>query len=326
MTAAVFRKIGLSAAFPLLVFAVMLIITRIAGITYYVSGDLWRFVSVDASLTSVIAIAIYMQFKEGRFDFSGGATMILTAIIAGNLAVRSGESPVVFMLLCLIVNMILSLVTAFVYILTRMPIIICTIGITLLYESLTYLVFDAGGLSIMSRPSLAMFGNIPGIYFPFLLAVLAFIFYSYITVAGRRGKLLANNQKAAVNIGIRENRNVIITYIYCGFILGMGALMYGSKNIVNPQANLSTSGILFSYIVPAFIGMFIGLASIDAIGVVIAAIGMSFLNYGLNCMGVGSGGYQQIIFGLFMFAFYAFSARAPILSARRRERKGAEKT
>jgi ribose transport system permease protein len=324
--ATVFRKIGLSAAFPLLVFTVMLIITQATGISYYVSGDLWRFVSVDASLTSVIAIAIYMQFKEGRFDFSGGATMILTAIIAGNLAVRTGENPVVFMIFCLFIGVALSIITACVYILTRMPIIICTIGITLFYESLTYLVFDAGGLSIMTRPGLAMFGNIPAIYIPFLLAVLVFVFYSYITVPGRRGKLLANNQKAAVNIGISEKRNVIITYIYCGFILGMGAVMYGSKNIVHPQANLSTSSILFSYIVPAFIGMFIGLASIDAIGVVIAAIGMSFLNYGLNCMGVGSGGYQQIIFGLFMFAFYAFSARAPILSAKRREQKEAKET
>ena len=37
---------------------------------------------------------------------------------------------------------------------------------------------------------------------------------------------------------------------------------------------------------------------------------MEFLNYGLDCLGVGAGGYQQIIFGMFMLGFYAFSAQS----------------
>ncbi len=145
---------------------------------------------------------------------------------------------------------------------------------------------------------------------PLLIVLALFIFFTYFTAEGRRAKLLSGNQKVAVNIGIRENKNVLITYIICGIILGFGALVYGSQQIINTQSNLSTSSILFSYIVPVFIGMFIGSASIDAIGVVVAAIGMELLNYGLDCLGVGSGGYQQIIFGMFMLAFYAFSAQA----------------
>ena len=42
----------------------------------------------------------------------------------------------------------------------------------------------------------------------------------------------------------------------------------------------------------------------------VAALGMEFLNYGLDCLGVGAGGYQQIIFGMFMLGFYAFSAQS----------------
>ena len=163
---------------------------------------------------------------------------------------------------------------------------------------------------VISRVEMVLFGRVPYIFIPLLIVLALFIFFTYFTAEGRRAKLLSGNQKVAVSIGIRENKNVLITYIVCGVILGFGALVYGSQQIINTQSNLSTSSILFSYIVPVFIGMFIGTASIDAVGVVVAAVGMELLNYGLDCLGVGAGGYQQIIFGMFMLAFYAFSAQS----------------
>lgn len=306
----VLKRTGLTLAFPALIFVVMLIITLANGIDYYVSGMMVRQVVTDASLTTIIALAIYLQFKNGRFDFSGGATMILSAIIAGNVTLLLGGDSVVFMVLSVVCGVVLSILTASVYIASKVPVIICTIGMTLLYESLTYVLFDAEGLSVISRVEMVLFGRVPYIFIPLLIVLALFIFFTYFTAEGRRAKLLSGNQKVAVSIGIRENKNVLITYIVCGVILGFGALVYGSQQIINTQSNLSTSSILFSYIVPVFIGMFIGTASIDAVGVVVAAVGMEFLNYGLDCLGVGAGGYQQIIFGMFMLAFYAFSAQS----------------
>ncbi len=306
----VLKRTGLTLAFPAFIFVVMLILTLANGVTYYASLSTLKQVITDASLTTVIALAIYLQFKNGRFDFSGGATMILSAIIAGNITLQSGGSPVLFMALALAVGVLLSILTALAYIITKVPVIICTIALTLVYESLTYLLFDAEGLNVISSSGMVLFGRSPYIFIPLLLALAVFVFFTYFTSEGRRAKLLSGNQKVAVSIGIKENKNVLITYIVCGVILGLGALIYGSQNIINPQSNLSTSSILFSYIVPVFIGMFIGSVSVDAIGVVVAALGMEFLNYGLDCLGVGAGGYQQIIFGMFMLAFYAFSAQA----------------
>ena len=306
----VLKKTGLTLAFPALIFVVMLIITAANGIDYYVSANMVRQVVTDASLTTIIALAIYLQFKNGRFDFSGGATMILSAIIAGNITLQAGGNPILFLVLCVVFGVVLSMITATAYIVSKVPVIICTIAVTLIYESMTYVLFDAEGLSIISRTDMVMFAKVPFIFIPLLIALGLFVFFTYFTSEGRRAKLLSGNQKVAVNIGIKENKNVLITYIVCGVILGLGALVYGSQQIIKPQSNLSTSSILFSYIVPVFIGMFIGTASIDAVGVVVAALGMEFLNYGLDCLGVGAGGYQQIIFGMFMLGFYAFSAQS----------------
>ena len=306
----VLKKTGLTLACPALIFVVMLIITAANGIDYYVSANMVRQVVTDASLTTIIALAIYLQFKNGRFDFSGGATMILSAIIAGNITLQAGGNPILFLVLCVVFGVVLSMITATAYIVSKVPVIICTIAVTLIYESLTYVLFDAEGLSVISRTEMVMFAKVPFIFIPLLIALGLFVFFTYFTAEGRRAKLLSGNQRVAVNIGIKENKNVLITYIVCGVILGLGALVYGSQQIIKPQSNLSTSSILFSYIVPVFIGMFIGTASIDAVGVVVAALGMELLNYGLDCLGVGAGGYQQIIFGLFMLGFYAFSAQS----------------
>ncbi|HIU59348.1 MAG TPA: hypothetical protein IAC57_04520 [Candidatus Scatosoma pullistercoris] len=274
----VLKKTGLTLAFPALIFVVMLIITAANGIDYYVSANMVRQVVTDASLTTIIALAIYLQFKNGRFDFSGGATMILSAIIAGNITLQAGGNPILFLVLCVVFGVVLSMITATAYIVSKVPVIICTIAVTLIYESLTYVLFDAEGLSVISRTEMVMFAKVPFIFIPLLIALGLFVFFTYFTAEGRRAKLLSGNQKVAVNIGIKENKNVLITYIVCGVILGLGALVYGSQQIIKPQSNLSTSSILFSYIVPVFIGMFIGTASIDAVGVVVAALGMEFLN------------------------------------------------
>ena len=55
--------------------------------------------------------------------------------------------------------------------------------------------------------------------------------------------------------------------------------------------------------------MFLGNASVDAVGIMVASVGMAIMNSGLDCLGVGGGGVQQIIFGVFMLAFYAFSGQ-----------------
>ncbi|SHO45414.1 ABC transporter permease [Anaerocolumna xylanovorans] len=311
----ILKKIILSVIFPLLMFTVMLIITAsndksyVNGKLIFLTTDLIKQVFINSCMTVCVAMAIWLQLKNGRFDFSGGASMILTAIVAGNIGIQT-QSPWVALIIAVVLGVILNCFTGFIYIVGKLPIIICTIGMTLLYESLTYLVFGGQGIRIFySQATTSIFGRMPGVLFPTALAVAAFVIYSYFTSAGRKGKILSNNQRAGVNIGINEKKNVFISYIFTGIIIGLAAIVYVSQNEVKPQSGLATSGILFSYIVPVFMGTFIGLASLDVVGIIIAAIGMEIMNYGLNCLNLGAGGWQQIIMGIFVLAFYAFSAQ-----------------
>lgn len=311
----IIKKIILTLLFPVLMFTAMLIITAsnpkcyVNGNFIFLGYDLVRFVVLNSCQTICVALAIYLQLKNGRFDFSTGAAMILAAIFAGNLGSMAG-SPYVGFLVALVAAVVISCFTAVVYINGRLPIIISTIGVTLLYESLTYLVFGGTGISVFYQDtSLSIFGRMPGVFIPAVLAMIIFLVYDKKTVEGRRGKVLSNNQSSAVNIGIDERFNTLISYVFSGLIIGCAAIIYLSQNRVNVQSGLSTSGIMFSYIVSVYMGRFIGLASNDAIGISVSAISMSIMNYGLNCLNVGSGGWQQIIMGVFVMCFYAMSAR-----------------
>lgn len=297
-------------------FLVMLLITLnnpkcfVNGNFIFLRKDLFVQVAVNSCQTICVALAIWMQLRNGRFDFSGGATMILAAILAGSVGKQTGN-PLIAFGAAVLVAVILCLITAGIYVIGRVPIIICTIGMTLLYEALTYLVVGGEGIrGYFSTAKLAVFGRLPGIFVPAILAIAVFFVYSNLTTAGRKGKILANNQSAGVNIGISETKNVFASYLATGLILGFAAIIYISQNDVSPQSGLATSGILFSYIVPVFMGTFIGLASNDVIGIAIAAIGMEIMNYGLNCLNLGAGGWQQIILGMFVLGFYAFSAQS----------------
>ena len=325
------KKIFLTLLFPVLMFLAMWAITA-ANPACYVNGkfiflgfDLVRFVILNACQSICVALAIWMQLKNGRFDFSNGAAMILTAIIAGNIGLRTG-SPWITLLVAVVTGILLCAFTAAVYMLGRLPIVIATIGVTLLYESLTYLIFGGGGISnFYQNDTLSIFGHLPGIILPTALAMGIFLFYSNYTVTGRKGKILANNQAAGVNIGIWEEANVSQTAMFTGAIVGLAATIYVSQNQVLPQSGLSTAGVMFSYIVPVYMGMFIGLASNDVIGISIAAIGMAIFNYGLNCMNLGGGGWQQIIMGVFVMCFYTFSAQLNNIKALFHKKFGHEK-
>ena len=309
------KKIFLSLLFPALMFLAMWAITAnnpacyVNGKFIFLGFDLVRFVITSACQSICVALAIWMQLKNGRFDFSNGAAMILTAIIAGNVGLRTG-SPWLTLLVAVLCGIVLCAITAAIYMLGRLPVVIATIGVTLLYESLTYIIFGGGGVSTFyQNDTLSIFGHMPGVLLPTALAMGIFLFFSNYTVTGRKAKILANNQSAGVNIGIWEEANVSQTAMFCGAIVGLAATIYVSQNNVLPQSSLSTAGIMFSYIVPVYMGMFIGLASNDVIGISIAAIGMAIFNYGLNCMNLGGGGWQQIIMGAFVMCFYTFSAQ-----------------
>ena len=278
------RIIG-TVALPGAMFLVMMIFCFSNGKMYFGTLAMWKTLIVKVALAAACAMGIGLQFRCGRFDFSGGAIMLIASIVAGNVAKNAGSNILLFSVLSIGICVGLSVIVALVYAYGRMPIVIVTIGMALLYESVTCLMFNGRGVNLTTSLSLRKFVTYPGVLIPFIGAIIVYLVFEYLSKSGKQSSLLANNQQVAVNIGINEVRNVIVSYVYSGLIFGFATMIYAANDLHGASfVTMSTVGALFTNILPVFIGLMLAEYCGNTIGTVMGALTLSLMSYGLSAV------------------------------------------
>ncbi len=281
---AISRIIG-TLALPVVMYLIMMALCYSHGKMYFGTWQMWQTLIVDIALSITCAMGIGLQFKCGRFDFSGGSIMLLSSIIAGNIAQSQGNNIVIMVALCIVCCVALSVLVAIFYVYGRVPIVITTIGFAMLYEAITCLIFQGRGINLVSNMTLRLFSKYPYVLAPMLLGIGIYAFYSYCTVTGKQAKLLANNQQAALNIGIKEKKNVIISYVFSGLIFGFATIIYMANSMHRAAfVSMSTVGELFTNILPVFIGLIVGVFCGDTLGTIMGSVSLCLMTYGLRAV------------------------------------------
>lgn len=306
------KRIGGTLMLPAIMYLAMMWLCYANGKMYFGTAKMWRTLIVDIAISISCAMGIGLQFKNGRFDFSGGAIMLLSAIIAGNVAKNMGNNLPVMVVLCIVCCVALSLLVAVFYVFARVPIIITTIGFALLYESITCLVFSGTGINIISNMTLRRFATYPMAIWPLVGVIVLYAIYSYLTTSGRQATLLANNQQAAVNIGVKENRNVIVSYVFSGLIFGLATVIWIAKAKHDAAySSMMTVGQLFSNILPVFIGLMLSRFCGDTIGIIMGSVTLCLLSYALNAVFASTLGtaISNICMGTFILVINVVNAQ-----------------
>ena len=311
----ILKKIIGTIMLPGAMFIAMYILCATHGITYYGKWTMWQTLIPDICVAFTCALGIGLQFKNGRFDFSGGGIMLLSAIIAGNVARDNGNNLGLMCLLCMVLCVGLSLGVAILYVYGRLPIIIATIGMALLYESVTALIYKGSGINLVSNMTLRKFCTFPYVLIPAVIAYLVYWIYSDLTVAGRQGSLLSNNQSSAVNIGIDEKKNVILSYLCSGLLFGLASIIWIGKGMHSASfSSLSTASELFSNILPVFIGLMLMGYCGDTMGTLMGALTLSLMSYSLKAVFSNEMGsaITTVVTGLFVLAINVISAQGGV--------------
>lgn len=279
------RAVG-TLAIPVLTAVILFGLCGIYGKTMI--GNLTSFNNfvIYAAIVMITTIALSINLSSGRFDFSLGAMATLSAIIGAKVtyAALEGGAGSAFMMLAVTAaaGMLLGLASGVLYVMLRIPPIITSLGVTLIYEGITYTI--TGGRYVMTEvqnTSMAAFGG-TWVYAALVIAVvLGGIIYLYDhTQFGYRYKALKEGQKVAADTGIREIPNALGCYAVCGLLMGLVGFFSAVRNtnIDGGSLNFGSISIMFTAFLPMFIGGYIGRYSNEYLGYLLAALCMSMLN------------------------------------------------
>ena len=251
----------------------------------------------EASLLAAVgAVGFYFVMVMGMFDFSIGANIMMSAIVGCVFATRFGLGYAGLIVGSIITGAFVGLLNGFFYVKLRIPSMIVTTGLALIYESVAN--YIAGGVEQTLPSNLRAFGQMPG---NIILAVcafgLAYILLNY-TKIGTYTYAIGSNEFVAKNMGINVNYYKVLAFVISGAFFGIMAVLtisYGSSMVaVTGMASMSRN------FVPTM-GCFFGLAfrkyGMPLPAIIIGEFVINIIFFGFIAMGAPTA-IQDVITGL----------------------------
>ncbi len=178
----------------------------------------------------IMALAMTFIITTGGIDLSVGYILQLSAIVFGSVygSSHSLAQAIAAAMLCATACGFLN---GIIISKTKIPPLVTTLATMNLYRGLSMIV--AGSQTYSGFPegfkqisTINLFGIVPIQFTYFLVLFLAFaLFYSKGTL-GRNLKGIGFNEQVLVFSGINTKRSLLFIYTLCGFMCGLGALIY----------------------------------------------------------------------------------------------------
>lgn len=271
----------------------------------------------ESVLATLVGIAIAVPLSGGRWDFATGTIPILGGIIGMNLTMKMNAPLIVGILLCVAFCVILAVIEGLLYLVLRVPNMIVSLGVVMIYEALTNLLFDGKGVNVFNNTpeytdELLKLYNAPWCYVLLVLVLIVSSFLLYHTRFGADTKSLGMNSKLAINAGVNEKKNIILTYVFIGVLLGFAAVLNTSKSKIEAASNLSSTNLMFSSMGPVLVGLFLERYSSLPFGIFVGAVGFNVITYGLQAINVDSS-LQTIITGVAIVLIMTYTTNQDFL-------------
>lgn len=307
--------------FPIIIWIVFALIIQVhSGENIYVSVTSIKDIMQSSCLNVIVAIAVALPLSGGRWDFAPGSIIVLTGILAGNLVVEYKLGLVGLLLLSVVIASALALFEGCIYIAFRVPTMIISLGIVMLYEALSGLVYDGSGVRLFMYEDLAVLARQPYCYIITAVVLAVFWIIMQYTKFGFDSRSLGNNAILAINNGVNEKKNILLTYLIVGMLLGAAAVLNASKAVVAPEANLGSTNLMFSSMGAVLVGLFLARYSNISLGLLSGTLAMSALSKGLTVYGLPAS-LNNIILGVFIVVFMGCTTNMDALRRRFVQRK-----
>lgn len=293
-----------------IVYLLFMLVTNLFGEAGFgVGGDL-KIILYNTLYSGFIGLALSYNLTSGRFDFSVGSVLLLSVIAGGNLAKEWDLGPYGMLMLCLVIGMACGLVSGIVYITLKLPPMVSSLGVAMVFEAIGFTINKGKGVRLMTDFDLLIWSE-P--LYSVLLTVVVLIILIYLlnfTKFGYNCHSLKTGQKNAVEVGVNENTNSVICYVIAGALMACAGVLFLCKNgMVSPKSGLSSSSYMMSAFLPMFVGQALAKRSDRNIGTIIGAFCQACLTSGLIKLGCGSS-MKTVLDGVVVLLFLVYTSNS----------------
>jgi rhamnose transport system permease protein len=219
----------------LIIMAVLFFGSQIDG---YYSARTFNRISTGAAILAVVAVGQTLVVLTRNIDLSVGSIVGFTAYFVGTLIARNNEmAPLLAVLMAISLGAAMGLVNGLLVAYGKVPAIIVTLGTLAIYRSI---LVDYSGAKTVTTDSLpawlvnlssANLFKIGQIEIRVMVAIaLAIVILFQLVLAyvrfGRRLYAIGSNPEAARIAGLPAQRTVLIAYMLCGALAGLGGFLF----------------------------------------------------------------------------------------------------
>ncbi len=269
------------------------------------SGDNLYNYLLSSIIYSVGGCGLYFIVVMGMFDFSIGANIILSSIVGVIASTKFGYPGL--LIGCITCGTLIGFCNGLLYIKLRIPSMIVTVGLMLIFESLAY--FVGGGKKQTLDITLRAFGKAPA---SIILAIIAYILTEFIlryTKIGTYCYAIGGNEYVAQNMGINVDKYKLIGFVLTHFFVGIMAVLtvsYGwSMTAITGMESMSRN---FTPLMGTFFGLAFRKYGTPVMGIIIGEFIISIIFNGFIALGAPTT-IQNVVTGAALLIIVTLTAR-----------------
>lgn len=272
---------------------------------YFFTADNLLNVSLQASITAIIAVGMTFVILTGGIDLSVGSVVALTGIVATSvIKIDLFGLPFLSFIVSILAGLAFGLLSGIIagLFVTKYKVtaFIVTLALMTIWRGSAFMFTN--GRPVWGLPEMFSVlggGRIAGVPIPSVIMIILFVGAHIILTSTRFGRYVyavGGNAEAARLVGIKTNRILMEVYSICGILAALSGILLSSRmNSGQPNA-----GIMYELDVIA--AVVVGGTSLNGgrgtiIGTFFGAMLIAILRNGLNLINVNSY-IQQVVVGL----------------------------
>lgn len=238
----------------------LLLITVAVWAIFMVACPAGTFGSFDQMLTylqtgliyAVGGCGLYFIVVMGLWDFSVGSVLVLSELMAIGFSQMMGIPGV--LLAPIVCGAVLGACNGIAYIKLRIPSLIVTVGLSLIYESFS--VFASSAFGTRLDDAYKMFGSYP---WNLVVALAAFVLCWFIlkyTKLGTYVNAIGANELTAKNMGVDVDKYKFFAFVLCSMFVGIMAVLYiGYGTSQTPMTSMQSQSLNFKPLMGTFFAL-----------------------------------------------------------------------